>query len=560
MLVRKGVLTKIFNKDIADGVFCVPNDIIKIDSNFLSNKNLNLKIVKMSSKVKYDADAFYCCDNLEKVIIDKNEHDLAKYKDYIFSSDYIYLKGQLLLLDSNSFFSYLSKSKVKYPLKFLAELDEENVKNLCNKEITKHFKEIYMTFKDKLEKCNPIELVSFYKFAYSLGCFSDKKIKLNGNEIDMAQKACVFLKYIIDNDYITFGKYNKLFFDLNIKEPNYDFLKFITNSVKKKYEVESDDNYKKFKTIVDYPNLRYLLSKDSFSKIINGFGDIMELKFTNSNGFVLQKDEVSVRKRIEFYLKSSGFSNINEGNEDIASELSKHPLIEQKQFDYAQKIREESKGVASSILGYDLKETEIKEQIKKIKSDIESNCVAAKQKIDLLLEKEFTYEWLNKHDPRNFTVGLYCDCCAHILDLDYGKKIVVESVLNESVQNMVINDKKGNIVAKATVYINKSKGYAVFNNIEMRRQYGNEVYETDKTDNKSRKKIYAAFKRGVEDFVREYNAKHKIKITNVSVGWGHNRLKQIIRETEKISPAVFPVISCFMDAKEEQWNIKINSK
>ena len=109
-------------------------------------------------------------------------------------------------------------------------------------------------------------------------------------------------------------------------------------------------------------------------------------------------------------------------------------------------------------------------------------------------------------------------------------------------------------IAKATIYVNKEKGYAVFNDIEMNRKYGNECEEDDESNNEQRIKIYKTFKRGINDFVKRYNEINSdVPITQVNVGWGYNRLKQVIRKLENKSENTLKALDSFRDAENEQW-------
>ena len=51
---------------------------------------------------------------------------------------------------------------------------------------------------------------------------------------------------------------------------------------------------------------------------------------------------------------------------------------------------------------------------------------------------KFTYEFLSKYDPRNFTLGKYCSCCAHLEGVGYG--IMRASILHPDCQNLVIKN------------------------------------------------------------------------------------------------------------------------
>ena len=112
---------------------------------------------------------------------------------------------------------------------------------------------------------------------------------------------------------------------------------------------------------------------------------------------------------------------------------------------------------------------------------------------------------------------------------------------------MVVRDINNQIIGKATIYVNRKEGYAVINDFEINKKYRYgesetnpgiykyEYYDDKKTDKQEkyseyRHLIFNAFKRGIDDFVREYNKINKIKLTKVNVGMGANRLKKYVLE------------------------------
>jgi len=184
--------------------------------------------------------------------------------------------------------------------------------------------------------------------------------------------------------------------------------------------------------------------------------------------------------------------------------------------------------IDSNIVGKHLKG--IEQDIDAYKKDsqvlVEEGLDSARATVGQLAEiikGEFTYEWLEKNDPKNLTLGLYCDCCAHIAG--FGDGVAIASVIHPDVQNLVINDKNGNPIAKSTIYVNREQGYAVFNNVEVALNYKSHYEE-----------IYEEYIRGVEAFVKAYNERFKDKpLKKVNVGMGNNDLEEQIKKGLKPS-------------------------
>ena len=84
------------------------------------------------------------------------------------------------------------------------------------------------------------------------------------------------------------------------------------------------------------------------------------------------------------------------------------------------------------------------------------------------------------------------------------------------------------------MYVNKSHGYIVFNDIEINLKFRkNEIKpgyykDYDLSDaSKSREEIFGAFMRGLHDFIKEYDKENPEKpIKMATIGNGYNRLKQ----------------------------------
>jgi len=544
------------NCDILKNVQLSPN--LKIIGNQAFAQTFNLYEIKIPKSVELIGENVFRGGSLNKIEIEGNiEHvspssfNSAKVeKEVIKNGKVIETKGLLnnFLPGFNRDYEVVAliakcdedtnfKTNVKFPISFLLLLDNEELKEVLKHDNHKYLKN-FNRLLDNTYAYSAYDYNDIYKFAYVLGCFSSDTVKIHGKEVKLCQKASVFLEEIM-KWYMSFRSPHDMFDNLELKKYNLDFLNFIMQ--------KNGDN--------EYGNFDYIKGKDrEMSRIINEFDQIMQQVVVDNQGRVIQNP--SYIKRIETYLKLNNFGKVEKGNEDLVDEFSKFHSIGKRHFIEAQAIRKKGKNAPNHILNEELKEETIIDSIEKIKKEIGDKTLESKKLIDELIDKEFTYEWLDKHDPKNFVLGLYCDCCASIVSEAYGEKIMEASVIRDDVQNLVIKDSKGKIIAKATIYVNKEKGYAVFNDIEMNRKYGNEVRENDYSDNKQRIKIYKAFKRGVKAFVEKYNEINDDKpITQVNVGWGYNRLKQVIEKFEEKSPYRLEVLDSFLDARDEQWVI-----
>lgn len=508
----------------------------------------SLKRINIPSSVETIFDnAFENCSSLEEIEYKGKVYNLDEYKNRFLKSCKDNTTNVIkLILKTEGNFKF--KNNAKFPVDFIMDFNKsfslDEFKCICQSFNTKYFKTVQEKyFCDlNLETYN-VNAKNFYRLAYALGCFSNKTILVNDKRVSVAQKASVFFENLLDKKIITPSTFEDSFNNLMLKECKTEFLKYVT-------EQKTIDGKKNV-----YFNFIDLLNNHpkDIGKIINGFDQILRVKVVDEKGRIVENP--SIKKKIEVFLSRGEFINVNNENDDIAKEFSKFETIDQELFDEAQEIRGKSKGVRH-IVEKPLKEKAINKSIEELMDKIDSNLVDSKKLITKLKEMEFTYEWLDKQDPKNFTLGLYCDCCANIVSTLYGKEIMKESILNEAMQNLVINDADGKIVAKATIYVNKEEGYAVFNEIEMNREYGDEFMEEDFSDSTQREKIYDAFKRGTKAFIEKYNKIHSDKpIKQVNIGWGYNRLKQVIRKHEQISEELLETPESFKDTKETQYVI-----
>jgi len=199
----------------------------KIDNSaFMSCKNVNTLEFKEGLDIT-NINIIDNFENLKTMIIQDKEFDFSKYKQFIID-DVEKCRKQIikmqLLLDEN----FKMNSLIKFPIAFLDSFDKENLQMILTKKNQKHFKQIYNEcIKDKK---NYIEnLIDFYKFAYSIGCFNDEEIVIDSKKINLAQKASVFLKQILDDNIFSISDSHYYFDSLILCKYNPELLKFMTH-------------------------------------------------------------------------------------------------------------------------------------------------------------------------------------------------------------------------------------------------------------------------------------------------------------------------------------------
>lgn len=307
-------------------------------------------------------------------------------------------------------------------------------------------------------------------------------------------------------------------------EPNQDFIKFISLQGDKK----------------NFQNLQLLLSLEKdypgiFIKVMSNFNKVKSFRETlDENG---KPKRLSWEETLTKFYFMTKYIGVKKENEDIA-EVFTGKGLSQEVFDMANELRQQAKkaNIPEHILGHSVKEESILESIERIKKQTEEELVSGKEMIDELYDKQFTYEWLSKNDPHNAIMGLFCSCCGTITSCAYGKDIARASIIAPDVQNLVVRNSQGDIISKGTLYIDKKRGYAVFNDFELNERYRHHeagigrynVEETSK-DEQDREMIFKAFQRGLKAFIEEYDKQNpENPLKQVNIGMGYNRLKKQI--------------------------------
>lgn len=443
-----------------------------------------------------------------------------------------------------------SNSKIKYPPQFALSFDESLFNDIKDE---KYFNgEVFNKYiKNELNALMPDVASDLYKFAYSLGCFSDKKIldkKGNETKTTFAQKASITLRTLLKSGELDIYEMHDLFNTLPfIKEPNQDFLTFIAHQDGKEFK-----NFQIIKNLNKKENGRMAMVMTHWDKI-------------KECRTVLDEDgtpkQLNWEEAILHYFAHNAFVNIREGNEELAVIMA-GKQASQSHFDHAQDLFYKAKDIPEHILSKHLIE-----EIQETQEDITEDLQATKNDLDTAYNKNFTWEMLSKKDPRNVIIGLYCGCCATITGGAYGAEIAKATVTAEDVQNLVIRNRQGEIMSKGALYVNKEQGYVVINDFEMDQGYRQHEdrshdprggYYTDAPDSetaKTRQEIFDTYMRGVNAFVEEYDKENPDKpIEMVVVGRLFNRLKKQCEEYERLTEHLtVPAEYSFEDAKDAQF-------
>ena len=401
------------------------------------------------------------------------------------------------LEDLNFIMDKCKKNNIQIPLEFIKKyLTRNDVKTLN----LKYYKQLYKYLKmESLENvnifCNIVEALGLFQYPlYEMHI--SKSDKIITEKIDYAQKAGEFLKENISKDMIKINHFNYILNKLENIGFKRDFALFVLQ----------EDN---FKSIVK----EIQKNKDFLSNAYNYFEEVQATN-TNKNGNRVLKPTVS---KFVSYFNENKFDKSND-YADISREIGKF-YDDKKYFEEAIEIRKiyEEKKINPNILSFDLEE----KTLMKINEERNSILKLSKEILNELKETSdsFTFEWLRKDDPHNYTLGKYCSCCAHLAQC--GDGIAIASIINPDIQNLVLRDKQGTIVAKSTLYVNKKKEYGIFNNVEI----------SSSVPDSAKERIYDKYILATKIFAEFYNKENPSnKLKQINVGMSFNNLYNEIKK------------------------------
>lgn len=236
-----------------------------------------------------------------------------------------------------------------------------------------------------------------------------------------------------------------------------------------------------------------------------------EIKTTCTSNKGNQRSLKVTVEKCQKYLISHFFDDVKENEIKFAKTIHKF-FIENEAWNIAKHVYNESLSAPRNIF------------TKTYKNE-EGKLIFDNNSIHDLREKvnnNFSYEWLPKQDYDNLILGKYCSCCAHVLGAGFG--IMRASMILDNCQNLVVRDNLGNIIAKSSIYVNREKGYAIFNTVEI---------SLNHRDEESLNFITEAYLRGVNAFFRTYNENNPDNVLKfITVGANRNALLKALNEKD----------------------------
>lgn len=347
---------------------------------------------------------------------------------------------------------------------------------------------------------NSQNLLDLLKFMKMLGCFTSNPV--------VKQQASTFITEKIFSISIPVKK--------NKENPE-GFIdnefRIVGNDIHSVFNLLSTAKYKPGYAKFFMENYKDLISHEKshmsgfIERIYNNFERIQET--CTSNRGDQRQLKVSVEKCIN-YLTDIKFRSATHETKELAKIIGEW-FDKDDTFDNALRVYEESLNAPRNIFTKHITD-------EKTGNEIYDNRPECDLKEDVC-ERDYSYEWLPKQDYKNLVLGKYCGCCAHIEGA--GQGIMRASMILDCCQNLVIKNTTGIIIAKATIYVNRREGYAVFNNVESSLGY---------RDSGSLETIYRAFIRGTKDFLNEYNKNNNIHITRVNIGAVRNTINDFLTD------------------------------
>lgn len=508
----------------------IPDNVTYIESDCFMNCK-NLEIIESSKNIKsYNVRCFCGCTHLKELTLTNVKRSPAIIDEYVFSNctslEKLNFNGEFQLysnaLESCNSLKYLHIYNEDYDFSALNNiklyLDNDGnleklseisklIKNyttieydfactLCCFQQTENFKNAYFKFYNRLkskfikENTNPNNIASLEKFGYNLGLFDTNR--------EIANKAYTFLEEMFTKNILDINDMYTIFKDMNANGYKKDFVDFITKK----------ENFAKIIKL-ENQELRML------APIYNYFEILQQNNLSHNNHHRMLAPNV---ERFKEMLTAKKFKYVTPDNLNIAEEIGKF-TSDQYYFDLAVKVNKELEEMEQNT-GYK-DENMLEDPFETIES-LETEILKTNKKSLVLLkniiDNDFTFEWLSKHDPRNYMLGYYCSCCCHLGGA--GDGIVRASIILPNVKNLVVKDNKERIVAKATLYINEKYGYGVFNTIQVSEQI---------TTERENEKIFQKFLKGAYAFVSNYNKKHKLNpLIQINVGVGLNSLTHLL--------------------------------
>ncbi len=528
----------------------LPQDIILEGNQTFANCS-RLKGIEIQTP-SFDLMNLIDCENLDYIkvaekchlkgtldIVNEDFESIQKDKDgFIFSNKNSQLQGcedwvsirdfkgvdplciKLLWDKRNKLESDIKKAEIR---DFYVYMFENLQQKLPTEEFEDFMKNANLTFYKKMSVLKmidtnnpmrtPIGQMSkqFCTLYYNLGGFDqpqkEKRISKSGKEIevtvDYAQRTGEFFREQLASNARNIG-----------------------NLVEKLENMPLDGNKPEFtKFLLDPNNFEEMLQEEAnnpgfIASCYNRFEEVQKTNTSNRGG--QRQLKPTVKKFVEFF-RNETFKGVTSKTANIARTIAPY-FAQQSTFEKAVQIYEEKQklNIPDNILKNPVQDQDVFDYIKQYSEKIKLSASKTTKMVAEMSDTEIVADWLNKSDPKNYILGKLCDCCAHLEGAGYG--IMHASIVHPDVQNLVLKDYYGNIIAKSTLYVNREEGYGVFNNVEV-----NHYVDSDML-----LKIHEKFKLATVVFANKYNQENPDKpISKITVGMGNNDLESVITKKDK---------------------------
>ena len=384
---------------------------------------------------------------------------------------------------------YQVYDRILYNPQFFLNVSEKNQRLLISN-FNKNIKRLIIN-SNILDNNMSNNMEDLLNFCNALGVFSDNK--LLSQRITTYINERVLSKYLPngdENNYRIFGDsiHSKLGEFYPREDIDYEFIDFFIDNYEELYKLDAEKS-------------------GSICRIYNGFRVISSASTSHRGS--QRHLKVTIKKCEEFFAIDT-FENVTEENKELASLLQMY-YSEPYALNIAETILKQSENAPRNIFS-------------KVDCDEYGNILYSYDEKDDLKEtnkNDFSYEWLPKQDYNNLILGKYCNCCAHILGAGAG--IMRASMISDNCQNLVIRNKENDIIAKMTLYVNKTEQYGVYNTAEINEHYKDEI---------SLLGIYNAFMRGTEAFLDKYNSNNISPISIITIGEYRNSISNYFDDTK----------------------------
>ena len=512
----------------------IPLGLTKIESGIFKDCKSLTSIIIPNGITHIGSDAFDGCSSLTSVTIPSSVTGIG---DYAFMNctnlGNLYIPNTVKTIGfdilkgceniTNVTIQSLAGKNVEASTSLLNKLYQDYFVAMQEEKSLKRFNNLCKQF--NLDDKNS-SYVAFFRMSKVLGLLETDDVTLdkNGKDIPVADISFEILQKGLRQGDINYDNMNIDVSTLSLEEFNINLLKFLNK---------------------DKNTASQLFSKmDKFTQINNWFKARSGLEIqgqTQLEGVVPTTEENRFRIckysecqggvfRTRWYaptvelilddLSANKYTGITPKNLRIAKVLAKHNY-NQDQFDKAVEIDSEREErvkageISNSIISTLIKESLIeavekyKKSLDKMESEVASNLTECTAKLADDREYIFTYEMLDKSSEENFVIGNLTSCCAKLFGSGAGAQRAM--IIHPDMQPLVVRDVSGEIIAFSIVYVNREKGYAVLDDIEMNNKY-------DSKSSNIVKQIYDKVIEGLEKFVETYNAENKKPITQVNTG------------------------------------------